>query len=56
MTYKLVKDPMTGKTDSVKLTGSPDENVLIIPFDDNNSHYVEYKAWVAAGNTPDPAD
>ena len=27
-----------------------------IPYDDNNTDYIEYKEWLDAGNTPDPAD
>jgi len=27
-----------------------------IPFDPANRDYVEYQEWLAAGNTPDPAD
>ena len=27
-----------------------------IPFDDANTDYVEYKKWIEAGNTPEPAD
>jgi len=27
-----------------------------IPFDENNHDYQAYLAWVAEGNTPDPAE
>ena len=29
------------------------EDKVIIPFDNDNTDYQEYLAWVAAGNTPD---
>ena len=57
MTYKLKNktDGITGKTS--------EDNVIIriadnaaIPKDEGNRHYREYLAWVAEGNTPDPAD
>ena len=50
--YKLIKDPLTNEVRSVKRTT---DNVFI-PFDDNNTDYQDYLAWVAEGNTPDPAD
>ena len=50
--YKLIKDSLTNEVRSVKRTT---DNVFI-PFDDNNTDYQDYLAWVAEGNTPDPAD
>jgi len=52
--YKLLKDPSTN-TERVVL-----KNVngieWNIPFVPDNADYQEYLAWVAEGNTPDPAD
>ena len=54
MTYKLVKD-MTGTVNQVRYTDSTNV-VKIIPFKEGNTDYQNYLAWVAEGNTPDPAD
>jgi len=53
ITYKLVTaDGMNGsiskKEDGVK--------VLSIPYDEANTDYQEYLAWVAEGNTAEEAD
>ena len=52
--YKLVKDPMTSEINVVNkiFTG----RCLSIPFDEANTDYQEYLAWVEEGNSPDPAD
>ena len=52
--YKLVKNPITGVVDQVKT--KHDNSVLIIPFNEENTDYQEYKKWVTAGNTAEAAD
>ncbi len=32
------------------------EDNASIPFDEDNTDYRNYQVWLAAGNTPDPAD
>ena len=56
MIYKLVKNPFTDEVDCVQLTDSTSNTVLIIPFDEANTDYQEYLAWVAEGNTAEAAD
>lgn len=52
--YKLVKGSPDG---DIKMVLKQDNSNLkvSIPFDPENIQYQEYLAWVAAGNTPDPA-
>ena len=56
MTYKLIKNPFTNQVDSVQLTNSKTNIVLCIPFDEENTDYQAYLAWVAEGNTAEAAD
>ena len=52
--YKLIKNAFTNEIDQVKTQVG---NVItLIPFDDSNRDYQEYKAWLDAGNTPEAAD
>ena len=56
MTYKLIKDPRTGKTDQcIKYTDSTNV-VKFIPYSEDNADYQLYLEWVEAGNTPEAAD
>lgn len=50
--YKLLKDPFTSKTFSVLRISDG----ACIPFDEANTDYKQYLAWLADGNEPLPAD
>ena len=55
MTYKLIKNSITSKVDSVNYTDSTNRG-KIIPFDEANTDYQEYLEWVSKGNTAEEAD
>ena len=52
LNFKLVKDPVTGETNSVLRKNDS----ACIPMSANNKDYQEYLEWVAAGNTAEAAD
>ena len=52
MTYKLMNNDEGGQY--IRLTTST--GYKFIPMDESNLDYQAYLAWVAEGNTPDPAD
>ena len=49
--YKLQTN-FNGEINSVTIVGE----AVSIPFDPDNTDYQEYLAWLAEGNTPEPAD
>ena len=53
LNYKLIKDRMTG-SESIVVKRTTDNT--FIPFDEANTDYQEYLAWIAEGNTAEAAD
>ena len=52
--YKLIRNIFTNNIEVVNKT---EGNIMLsIPFDEANTDYQEYLEWIAAGNTPEPAD
>ena len=56
MTIKYKKMNYNGVFDSILKTDDANSSIyLSIPLEPANKDYREYLAWVAAGNTADPA-
>ncbi len=51
--YQLIKDRISG-LDRVDAILRTTDNANI-PNDSRNRDWIEYQAWLALGNTPDPA-
>tara|TARA_R100001480_G_C4590495_1_gene161442 strand:+ start:120 stop:299 length:180 start_codon:yes stop_codon:yes gene_type:complete len=54
--YKLMKDSISETVTCIKKTQSGTTPILMIPLSEDNTDYQEYLAWVADGNTAEPAD
>jgi len=51
--YKQVLDPATKAPTNVVLRLT---DGCSIPFDEKNTDYLDYLAWLEQGNTPEPAN
>ena len=53
-------EKMDGENTTISVTSTPDDNGTIkklsVPMNEENSDYLEILAWVAEGNTIEPAD
>lgn len=52
--YKLSNDSQGNPCSCIKTDVNPP--VVFPVTDSGNRHYIEYKEWLDAGNTPDPSD
>jgi hypothetical protein len=52
--YKLLQPTPMGYSNVLRTNA--DGSITAIPFDPANTDYQAYLAWLAEGNTPQPAD
>ena len=55
---KYIKNKLPGfdSTENTTIRAIINEETWSVPIDDDNRHYREILAWVAEGNTIEPAD
>lgn len=52
--YQYIHDTITNTNSTCYIKRLP--NNAVVPFDPSNTDYQAYLEWLAAGNTPEPAD
>lgn len=56
ISYKFTPLNRQGEQDTVIKIDSTKPQKTFIPFDEENTDYIEYLEWVAEGNTAEAAD
>ena len=56
ITYKKLKDPISGTESGVVKKDTNDITESYIPFAEGNTDYAKYLEWVAAGGVTEAAD
>jgi hypothetical protein len=54
--YRVIKTTYFGVEQTSIIRDNGNEQYTSFPADENNPNYQAYLAWVAQGNTPEPAD
>ena len=54
--YKLYNQTYMGVTTQIVIRTDGPDAYTSIPFNPDNTDYQAYLAWLAEGNTPEPAD
>ena len=51
---KYINNPFSNQKEGIKVT--IDSEIMSVPFDSDNRHYIAILEWVAAGNKIEEAD